>query len=145
MLRLSRPVGEGWSTRSVTGPDGAEWSISRRREPKVDDEEDDGNGFFDSPLGWLLSLVAAGAYVAVFILSELAAFAIAALLLFAETIVQLGKGGRPWLVEARGSGSQPDLAWRVAGRRRSRRVVGQIAEALERGYTDIDLDGAERL
>jgi hypothetical protein len=132
-------------TRTVTGPDGTEWTVSRRRAPKVDDEEGDGNGFFDTPLGWFLSLVAAVAYVAVFIVSELAALVIASVLLVSETVVQLKKGGRPWLVEASASGSQLDLAWRVAGRRLSRRVVDQVLEALERGYTELDPPGAERL
>jgi hypothetical protein len=131
-------------TRIVTGPDGTEWTVSRRRAPEVDDEEGDGSGFFDTPLGWFLSLVAAAAYVAVFIVSELAALVIASVLLVAETVVQLKKG-RPWLVEARASGSQLDLAWRVAGRRLSRRVVDQVLEALERGYTELDPPGAERL
>jgi hypothetical protein len=119
--------------------------VSRRRAPKVDDEEGDRNGFFYTPLGWFLSLVAAAAYVAVFIVNELAAFVIAAVLLFAETVVQVRKGGRPWLVEARASGSQLDHAWRVAGRRRSTRVVDQVAEMLLRGHADLDPPGAERL
>ena len=131
-------------TRTVVGPDGTEWAVSRRREPEGDDEEDDGNGFFDTPLGWALSLVPVAAFVAVFIVSEVAAFAIGALLLVAETVLLL-KGGRPWLVEARASGSQPNLAWRVAGRRRSRRVVDQVLGALERGHTELDPPGAERL
>jgi len=136
----------------VTAPDGTAWTVSRRREPADDNEADEGGGgggggggFFDSPLGWLVSLLAAGVLIAVFILSELAAAVIAISLLAAELVGLWRTRRRFWLVEAKAEGAERDLAWRVAGRRRSRQVEQEIARALERGHPDIDPAGSTRL
>jgi hypothetical protein len=122
--------------------------VSRRLEPadeKEDEGEGGGDGFFDSPLGWLVSLLAAGVLIAVFVLSEIAAAVIAISLLAAELVALWRARRRSWLVEAKAEGAERDMAWRVAGRRRSRQVEQEIARALERGHTDIDPAGSTRL
>jgi hypothetical protein len=46
---------------------------------------------------------------------------------------------RPWTVEAVREGPEPSAKrWGVIGLRRSRRVVGEIADALERGAAVIE-------
>ena len=50
-----------------------------------------------------------------------------------------------WLVEASRAGPGRDLAWEVKGRRRSLRVVEEVARALERGHEEIEPIGATRL
>jgi hypothetical protein len=128
----------------VTAPDGTEWAVARRREPvKAADVER--RGFFDTPLGWLVSLAAIAAFVGVFVVSELAALVLAATLAVVEIVDQVRKAGGPWLVEAQPSGSEPRLQWRVHGWRRSRHVVEEVAQALEGGHAAIVPAGAERL
>jgi hypothetical protein len=130
----------------VTAPDGTEWAVGRRREP-VEAVDVEGRGFFDTQLGWLVSLAAIAAFVGVFVVSELAALVLAATLAVVELVDQVRKAGGPWLVEAQPSGSEPgqSLRWRVHGWRRSRQVVEEVARSLEGGHGDIAPAGTERL
>ena len=50
---------------------------------------------------------------------------------------------RAWAVEARSE--RGELAWRVRGARRARRVLGEVAGAFERGERSFSPAGAERL
>jgi hypothetical protein len=129
---------------TVTAPDGTEWAVGRRREP-VKAADGGRRGFFDTPLGWLVSLAAIAAFVGVFVVSELAALVLAATLGVVEIVDQVRKAGGPWLVEARSSGSERSLQWRVQGWRRSRQVAEEVARSLEGGHGDIAPAGTERL
>ncbi|HYK07747.1 MAG TPA: hypothetical protein VEW11_08235 [Gaiellaceae bacterium] len=51
--------------------------------------------------------------------------------------------GRTWTVEARSE--RGELAWRVRGARRARRVQGEVAGAFERGERSFSPAGADRL
>ena len=121
--------------------------MSRRREPSDDapDEEDEKRkGFWNSPAGWAISAAAAAVFVALSLLEPLLALGLATILAVAE-LVDRTRRRKPWLVEATASGPQNALAWRVVGRRRSGQVIDEVACALERGQTDLDPPGAERL
>jgi hypothetical protein len=121
--------------------------VSRRREPSDDASDEERAGqkrFWNSPAGWAISAVAAAGFIALSLLYPLAALGLATILAVVE-IVDQARRRKPWLVEATASDSQSGLAWRVAGRRRSGRVVDEVARALERGQTDLDPPGAERL
>jgi len=50
-----------------------------------------------------------------------------------------------WVVEATRAGPGRDLAWSVKGRLRSRRVVEEVARALELGHGEIQPTGVTRL
>jgi hypothetical protein len=128
----------------VTAPDGTEWAVGRRREP-VEGADGERPGFFDTQLGWLVSLAAIAAFVGVFVVSEVAALVLAATLAVVEIVDQVRKAAGPWLVEARSSEPGQSLRWRVHGWRRSRHVVEEVAQALERGHAAIVPAGAERL
>jgi hypothetical protein len=128
----------------VTAPDGTEWAVGRRREP-VEAVDVEGRGFFDTQLGWLVSLAAIAAFVGVFVVSELAALVLAATLAVVELVDQVRKAAGPWLVEARSSEPEQSLRWRVHGWRRSRQVVEEVARSLEGGRGDIAPAGTERL
>lgn len=134
----------------MTAPDGTEWTVRCRAEPGGDaeDESEGGEGprgFWDSPRGWAVSLVAMAAFVGVAFLSPLAAVAIATSLVLAEAVSLVRARHRPWLVEAQASGPTRELAWRVAGRRRAAHAVKEVAAALERGRPEDDPAGATRL
>ncbi len=128
----------------MTAPDGTEWAVGRRREP-LEAPDGERRGFFDTPLGWLVSLAAVAVLVGVFVVSELAALVLVATLAVAEIVDQVRKAGGPWLVEAEPSGSERSLQWRVQGWRRSRQVVEEVARGLEGGHGDIAPAGTERL
>ena len=119
--------------------------MARRREPEDDLGDEARRRFWDSPAGWLLSAVAIAALVGLWLLSPIAVLAVGALLAAVELVDQVRQRRRPWLVEARASESQRELAWRVAGRRRSSQVADEVAGALERGRSGLDPPGAERL
>lgn len=129
----------------MIAPDGTEWTVSSRAEPDDDaEDESEEDGFWNSPVGWLISFAAIGTFIGVFFLSPLAAVAIAASLALVEAASLVRARDRPWLVEARASGPARDLAWRVAGRRRAARAVTEVADALERGLA-AEPEGATRL
>ncbi|MGH3023640.1 MAG: hypothetical protein ACRDNI_08305 [Gaiellaceae bacterium] len=122
--------------------------MSRRREPRdaPDSERQAQRRFWNSPRGWALSAVAVAALVGLSLLSTVASLAVVALLVVAELADHARRWAGAWLVEATASGGpRPDIAWRVAGLRRSRQVVDEVAGALERGQTSLDPPGAERV
>lgn len=133
----------------MTAPDGTAWTVSRRREPR--DEAPDAalqaqRRFWNGPVGWALTAVAIAAFVGLSLLSPIAALGVAALLVAVEVADQARRLGGSWLVEATPSPEpRADHAWRVAGRRRSRRAVDEVARALERGQPGLDPPGAERV
>jgi hypothetical protein len=124
--------------------------VRRRREPSDDvpddDERKEQRRFWNSPAGWVVTAVAAAGFVALSLLSPIAALVAATVLVAVEVADQVRRRSGPWLVEATASGGpRPDLVWRVAGLRRSRHVVDEVARALERGQTSLDPPGAARV
>lgn len=132
----------------MTAPDGTAWTVSRRREPR-DDAPDTGRRaqqrFWNGPAGWSLSAVAIAGFVGLSLLSPIAALVVAALLVAVELADQARRLCGPWLVEARASGPERSLVWRVEGRRRSEAAVDEVAGALARGRESPDVGGGERL
>jgi hypothetical protein len=133
----------------VLAPDGTAWAVSRRREPRDDTpaaERQAQQRFWNSPAGWAVTAVAIAGLVGLSLLSPIATVVAVVLLGAVELADQVRRRGGPWLVEATAAGGpRPDIAWRVAGLRRSRQVVDEVARALERGQTDVDPPGATRL
>lgn len=79
---------------------------------------------------------------ALIFVAELVLFlVIASLLVFVNSLFR-----RPWIVEAaRGGPERRIMRWKVVGLLRSRRVMGEIAEALAQGHRLIEIPETERI
>lgn len=136
----------------VVAPSRVRWRVGRRwlpfrvrirrdvwRELGPDNVGDTG-WFFDEPGGILAALAAA----AVLLLVLFVAFPIVAIAveLVVVAVVLLGAVAgrvilrRPWTIYAVSELAEPiqEHTWRVVGWRRSRRLIDQVAESLERGH-----------
>ena len=136
-------------SRCITTPQGERWRVGRvwvdRRLPRWrrirfgDSASDAGWLIPDAPdegiVAWLAIIV--GTIVVAVVLIPLLLFGIELVLLgVVAALAILGRAllGRPWLVRARSlDGAEPPVAWRVVGWRRSRRVIGEVADALVAG------------
>ncbi len=145
--------------RVVTTPDGAQWQVARvwteRKMPSWRKISLDGGGFewlapdsaAESPIAWLALVIAT--IVALVVLIPLLLFGLELLLLgilVAAAILVRTLHRRPWLVRARPvAGGGSELAWRVVGWRRSRRVIEEVAATLSGGATPQPLEPVERV
>lgn len=148
--------------RSVRSPDGVTWTIRRHwvaRHPRfrwllhprkltgvaewLDIPIDDVPGAL-----WLLVAILGLALLAffvipalIFLLELLVFLAVVSLLAFVNSLFR-----RAWIVEAVSGHAEPRMMrWRVVGLFRSRRVIDEIAQALEQGQSHIEPVEAERL
>jgi hypothetical protein len=152
----------GLRQRVVEAPEGVQWRIGRlwinRRLPKwrrvrLGETASDAASIAPLPDAGLLEDFAGG--VAVLVGIVVVAVVLIPLLLFGIELILLGllialgilgRGllGRPWVVRAAPvSGQGGALAWRVAGWRRSARVIDEVAASLSNGQPPVPAEASE--
>ena len=134
--------------RSVVAPDGVRWKVGRRWAParvRLRRRRRDGDGLdvgdlgfdvFDGPLA-IIGVLAA-AVVLFLVVWPIVAIALELVLLVLIFLISLAGRvlfRRPWTVLARSTtpGTAREYEWRVAGWRRSARLIDAAAEALAGG------------
>lgn len=155
--------------RRVQSPDGATWIVRRRwvswrprwlwrrRRKRGASSESRAPGdsawsaidFLDLPdLDWLAVIAVAIVALVIFVFFVLPAlFFLLQLLIFlvllGATIVLRVVLRRPWVIDAAPLGADiPKMQWAVVGWWRSRRVIAEVAQALELGQRHIEPEGA---
>jgi hypothetical protein len=153
-------------TRVVRTPAGVEWGVGRRwisrrlprwRKVRVGKprEGDVAEAVLTIPDPGGLDDI--GAAILVFVALVVVVFVVVPLLLFGVELIILGLVlaasiagrtllGRPWIIQAGPvDGDAQVMAWKVRGLRRSARVIGEVAVALEAGLDPVPGEAAERM
>ena len=127
----------------VVAPDGRDWTVRRLWFPRLrrrGDSRGDGalDGFwaggYADDLATALVGVVAGLAIAVAVVFLLPyVFLVLELLVLPAVVLYRILFRKPWTIEARSDGER--RTWKVVGWRDSRRAVGEIARAIERGAT----------
>jgi hypothetical protein len=152
----------GVGGRVVQTPSGQQWRVGRRwinrelprwRKVRLDGASSDAAWSMPMPDGGSLDdigvalLVLVGAVIVAVILIPLLLFGVELIILglaIAAGILGRGLLGRPWVVRAMPHEDPASaLTWKVAGLRRSARVIGEVSSALASGLDPSPSEAAE--